>query len=256
MPSLPWLNRNSPEPLLGMALSYPSVGAVERIGADWDWLWIDMQHGDMDFRDAVNMIRAATVVGCPGIVRVPGHDPIWVGKVLDAGAAGVIVPQVDSAEEAQAMVRAAKFPPLGNRSYGGRRVGDFLGRDYYKTANADTVLILQVESVEAVVAAPAMAAIDGVDGLFLGPDDLSLREGLDVQAPKTRASIGRQTRVVAECCRQHGKLSVCVGIVSDDALAMAREYGYRMVVGGGDVAFLSGGSKTASDKMRAYFKRR
>lgn len=254
MPPLPLIDRQSPGPLLGLSISYPSPGAVERIGADWDWLWIDTQHGDLDFREAVNLVRVSTIIGRPGLVRVPAHDPAWIGRMLDAGAAGVIIPQVESLAEARAMVKAAKFPPLGDRSFGGRRVIDFLGRNYYKTANADTVLILQLESTAAVALAPEMAAIDGVDGLFLGPDDLSIREGREADTPKTKENLGPQTRLVAESCRRHGKLSVCVG-AAEGLMEMARDYGYRLVAGGSDVGFLASGSKAASAKLRGYFKR-
>lgn len=229
---------------------YPAPGILERIGPDWDWIWIDAQHGDLDFREATHFVRACHLIGRPGLVRVPGHDPCWIGKALDAGAAGVIVPLVESVEEARAMVRAAKFPPLGNRSYGGRRVTDTQTRAYYRSANTDTALILQVESSAACSLAGELAALDGVDGLFLGPDDLLIREGHDVNAPKTEETIGWQMRAVAEVCQAHGKWSVCVS-VTDATLAMARKYGFRMVVGGSDVGFLASGSKETSAKARA-----
>lgn len=249
---LPYLDRNSPRPLFGLAIAYPSVGALERIGPDWDWIWIDGQHGDLDLRDAVNLVRATTLIKVPGIVRIPAHDPGWIGKLLDAGAAGIIVPMVESVAEAQAMVRAAKFPSLGNRSYGGRRVIDLLGRAYYKTANTDTVLICQVESNEAAALADKLAAIEGVDGLFLGPDDLLIRDGKDVDTPKTMETVGRQTRAVADACRKHGKLGVCLG-VSDATIAMAKEFGFKLVVGAGDVGFLAAGSKAAAQRIHEQF---
>lgn len=251
-PPLPRIDRKSALPLLGLAMAYPSAGALERIGPDWDWVWIDLQHGDLDLREMTDLVRTCDFIGKPGLVRVPAQDPGWVSRALDSGAAGVIVPMVESLEEARAMVRAAKFPPLGNRSYGGRRVIDRLGRGYYKAANEDMVLILQVESNEAVALSDALAALPGVDGLFLGPDDLTIREGRDVDSPKDAATIGRQARHVADCCRRHGKLSVCVG-AGDAAMALAKECGYRLVVGGGDVGFLAGGSKAASQKARAFF---
>jgi len=251
--TLPFIDRNAPGPLIGLSFMYPSAGALERIGPDWDWIWIDAQHGDLDFRDAANLVRVTTLIGRPGLVRVPAQDPGWVGKLLDAGAAGIIVPMVESVAEAKAMVRAAKFPPLGNRSYGGRRVIDFLGRGYYRSANRDTVLILQVESNEAVGLADELAALDGVDGLFLGPEDLFIREGTDVDTAKTRETLGRQNRMIAAACQRHGKLNVGHG-VSEDTLAIAKECSFRLVVGGGDVGFLAGGSKSASKKVRDYFK--
>src|SRR5882724_3525460 len=176
MPMLPFINRQASGPLLGLGLAYPSVGALERIGSDWDWIWIDAQHGDIDISEAAALVRTAELIGRPALVRIPAIDPAWVGKALDFGAAGVIVPTIESMDEARAMVRAAKFPPLGNRSFGGRRVIDRMGRNFYRSANTDTVLILQVESSPAVSLADKLAAMDGVDGLFPGPDDHAIRD--------------------------------------------------------------------------------
>jgi 4-hydroxy-2-oxoheptanedioate aldolase len=164
------------------------VGALERIGLDWDRIWIDAQHGDIDVCETAGLIRTADLIGRPALVRIPAIDSAWVGQALDFDAAGVIVPMIESIEEARAMVRAAKFPPLGNRSFGGRRVIDRMGRGFYRTANTDTVLILQVESSNAVALAEGFAALDGVDGLFPGPDDHAIRDGRDIDAPNGRES--------------------------------------------------------------------
>lgn len=236
-----------------MGVMYPSAGALERIGPDWDWIWIDAQHGDLDFRDVMNLLRAAHLINRPGLVRVPAHDAGWIGKALDGGAAGVIVPLVESVREAEALVRAAKFPPLGNRSYGGRRTIDFLGRNYYKTANRDTVLIVQAESNESIDIVDELAALDGVDGIFLGPDDLLIRDGQEVEALKGPGTLGRQYQQVVESCRRHGKLSLGHG-TTDLALGMAREYGYNLVIGGGDVGFLAQGSKACAQKLRHHLR--
>ena len=152
----------------------------------------------------------------------------------------------------QRKVSAAKFPPLGDRSYGARRAVDFLGRRYHSTANRDSLLILQVESKEAVAIADELVAIEGVDGLFLGPDDLLVRDGQDVETPKDSTSLGKQYKTVVDACRRHGKLSMGHGI-NDASLQMAREYGYNLVIGGGDVGFLANGSKNSAQKLRKYF---
>src|SRR5882724_7174021 len=241
MPMLPFINRQASGPLLGLGLAYPSVGALERIGADWDWIWIDAQHGDIDIAEAASLIRAAELIGCPALVRIPAQDPAWVGKMLDFGAAGVIVPMIESLEQARAMVQAAKFPPLGNRSFGGRRVIDRMGRGFYRSANTDTLLILQTESSQSVALAEKFAALDGVDGLFPGPDDHAIRDGRDIDAPKDRDAIGNQTKAVAEACRQHDKLSIGLAL-NEATLEMAKEYRYCLVACGGDVAFLTSGS--------------
>ncbi len=236
-------------PKIGLCVMYPSPGTIERIGADWDWLWIDGQHGDLDYRDIQALVRAGDLVGCPSFVRVPGQDPAWVGRVLDIAAAGVIVPMIESPEEAQAMVRAAKFPPLGNRSYGGRRPIDRFGRGYYETSNTGTTLLLQIESPGAAEQADAIAAVPGVDGLFLGMDDYALRSGLGVDEPKTRERVGRAYDLAAAACRKHGKMLCAVG-VGEIAMKLCLESRCDLIVAGGDVGFLASGSKAASAAAR------
>src|ERR1051326_7954884 len=117
-------------PQLGICVSYPAPGIVERIGIDWDWIWVDGQHSDQSYQETLAIVRACDLVQRPAMVRVPSHEFGGIGRALDMGATGVIVPLVDTPEQARAVVRAAKFPPLGGRSYGGRRPIDSLGRLY------------------------------------------------------------------------------------------------------------------------------
>ena len=236
-------------PLLGLSVMYPSSGALERIGPDWDWMWLDGQHGQMGYEQTLALVRASDLIQRPAVVRVPGHDFGAIGKALDMGAAGVITPVVDTVEQARAVVAAAKFPPLGKRSYGGRRPIDFQGRNYSDTANRDTLLIAQIESPQAIDNADAIAAIDGVDALFLGPDDLMLRRGYSMTSPRSKETLGKDMEIVARACRDHGKVGVMVG-VGAEMLKLCLSMGYQMIVGGGDVGFLAGGSKHASGEAR------
>ena len=107
--------RHPPEcgrPLLGLNIMYPSPGVVERIGANWDWIWLDGQHGEIGYAEMLALVRACDLINRPALVRVPGHEAGPIGRALDLGAAGVIVPCVDTPEQAQSLVEAAKFPPL------------------------------------------------------------------------------------------------------------------------------------------------
>ena len=237
-------------PLLGLSVMYPSPGAVERIGPDWDWIWIDGQHGEMGYEQTLALVRACDLIQRPAVVRVPGHEFGAIGKALDMGAAAVIAPCVDTVEQAHAVVDAAKFPPLGKRSYGGRRPIDFQGRAYSDTANRDTLLIAQIESPQAIENADAIAAIEGVDALFLGPDDLMLRRGYSMTSPRSKETLGKDMEIVAGTCRKHGKVGVMVG-VGEEMLRLCLSMGFQMIVGGGDVGFLVGGSKQSSSEARA-----
>ncbi len=236
-------------PLLGLSVMYPSPGALERIGGDWDWIWIDGQHGEMGHEQTLGLVRACDLIQRPAVVRVPGHEAGPIGKTLDMGAAAVIVPCVDTPEQARAIVDAAKFPPLGKRSYGGRRPIDFLGRNYSDTANTDTLLIAQIESPQAIENVNAIAATSGVDALFLGPDDLMLRRGHSMTAPKSKETLGKDMDAVASACRKHNKVGVMVG-VGEEMLRLCLSMGFRMIVSGSDVGFLAGGSKQTSSEAR------
>ena len=157
--------------ILGLNLQYPAAGIIECIGAGWDWVWIDGQHGQHDYRSVLECVRVADSCGIAPVVRVSGHEPGLIGPAMDMRPAGIMVPMVNTVGEAQAIVKAARFPPLGERSYGGRRVIDLGTREYFKTADQDTILIVQLETKEALDNAAAIAATEGVDV----PDELSQR---------------------------------------------------------------------------------
>jgi 4-hydroxy-2-oxoheptanedioate aldolase len=240
-------------PQLGLCIMYPSPGVVERIGGEWDWVWIDGQHGELGYDDILGLVRACDLVGTPAMVRVPGHEAGPIGKVLDTGAAGVIVPCVDTPEQAQAIVKAAKFPPLGNRSYGGRRPIDLHGRAFSATANDDTLLVVQIESPEAVKNADAIASVPGVDALFLGPDDIMLRRGYAMDQPRSRETLMPDMEAVATACQRHGKYATMVGF-NAEMLQLCLELRYNLIAAGGDVAFLANSSRQAVDTARAHLR--
>ena len=141
----------------------------------------------------------------------PATISAQIGLALDTGANGLIVPVVNTPEEAREIVYAAKFPPLGGRSYGGRRPIDLRGRGYSDTANEDVILVAQIESPEAVENAESIAAVPGVDALFLGPDDIMLRRGHSMIAPRSPEALRKDLERVISACRKHGKFGVMVG---------------------------------------------
>jgi 4-hydroxy-2-oxoheptanedioate aldolase len=234
----------------GLAITYPAPGVVERIGPDWDWIWIDGQHGELGYNETLALVRACDLIGRPALVRVPGHEAGPIGLALDMGASGVIVPCVDTPDQARSIVQAAKFPPLGNRSYGGRRIIDLHGRRYSDTANHDTVLVVQIETPEALDNVEAIAAIAGVDALLLGTDDLLMRHGVSMDAPRNRENLGPLLETMLHACRKHGKASMMVGM-SEDLLRFGVERGFQLIASGIDARFLTNGSKQASAAARA-----
>ncbi|GLU47089.1 HpcH/HpaI aldolase family protein [Nocardiopsis ansamitocini] len=152
-----------------------STERVARTG--YDYIGIDAQHGLMGYDGVLrNLMAIDAAHGPAGIVRVAANDPTVIGQALDAGALGVIVPLVNNAEEAEAAVRAARYPGRGIRSYGPMRSGLRVGPKP-QDANAQTLLLVMIETEEGLRNVEEIAAVDGVDGLYIGPSDLMLAVG-------------------------------------------------------------------------------
>ena len=237
------------EVLLGFNIMYPAEGIVERIGPDWDWVWIDGQHGQHDYRSLMACVRAADLSGIESVVRVPSQEPGWIGPVLDMGPSGIMVPQVDTREQAEAVVRAAKFPPVGNRSYGGRRPIDLYGRDYSHSANADVALVVQIESQSGVDNCEEICSVDGVDALFFGPDDMSMRDGSRMDQPRPTGTHYKVLEELYAIAKRHG---VVAGGAFGNPISAAHavSVGYRLIGAGGDVAFLANASRAQRESLR------
>lgn len=193
----------------------------------FDWVLVDMQHGCMDYQTAVEMIRAIDLAGITPIVRVPWNEPGIVGRMLDAGAMGIVAPMINSVAEAQALVDACRYPPHGKRSLGPVRVGARDGMGYVAGANDRIAVIPMIETVEALSAVEDIAAVPGVDALFVGPFDLSfslgLRPGDNDGEPKFDDAIAR----VNAAARTQG---IATAVLSTAALAPLRaKQGFRMI---------------------------
>lgn len=170
-------------------------------GVGFDWLVLDAQHGDLDRRSVIELGRTLAAVGLAFGVRVPGLDASWIGAALDAGAAMVIVPQVDTAKEAAVAVDACFYPPIGNRSWG--PFPALWGGDVPRpeVANVSVRCAVMIESARALDNLDEIAKVPGVGLLFVGPFDLSLSLGLDVD--EAIADENGPLRRVLEAGRQH-----------------------------------------------------
>jgi 4-hydroxy-2-oxoheptanedioate aldolase len=201
---------NQPKrPIVGIWQQFP-LPMVSRLLArgGWDWVILDMQHGSLGTETVYECIHTLADCGTTPIVRTSIGATSEVQRALDLGARGVVVPMVNFLAEAQAMAAAAKYPPLGCRSFGGDSHWHY-GDDYFERANTETLLLVQVEHIDAVNAVESIMAAPGVDGCFIGPTDLALSMGLGRgdydQHPDHRAAIAR----TLAACHQHGKLACC-----------------------------------------------
>ncbi|MFN3158867.1 MAG: HpcH/HpaI aldolase family protein [Rubinisphaera brasiliensis] len=167
------------QPQIGTWLSLESVFATRfmaRVG--FPWLTVDIEHSPVNWETAAHMFAAIAEAGCVPLARVPRGDHDLIKRVLDAGAMGIVVPMVNTVEEAKAAIAAAKYPPVGNRSVGGAIHSlnfDAAAGDYYKYANDEILVVLQTESPEGVDNAPEIYALPGVDAIFVGPNDLKFQ---------------------------------------------------------------------------------
>lgn len=231
--------------VFGIAVTWPSAGMIECVGQAWDFVWIDAQHGTLDFSSILECVRACDLVGAAAFVRVPGHASEFIGPILDLAPAGIIVPMVNTEEQARTVVSHARFAPLGCRSYGGRRICDLHGRQYVSEANSGQLLIVQVETPEAVDNAEAIAAVPGGDWLLFGPDDTRVRLDLPMDSPLTEEPLASMARRTVQAAAQVGK-GVIVPVGSNPALIRwALGLGFRGLVVGSDVGFARDGSAKA-----------
>jgi 4-hydroxy-2-oxoheptanedioate aldolase len=193
----------------------------------YDFVCIDHQHGAGDFAAVTRMIDAVIAGGATPIARTPSADPAPIGALLDAGALGVIIPMVNTAEEAASAVRACRYPPAGERSMGAIAATVHHGDDYFNEAN-DTILVIpMIETAAAVDQVFAIARTEGIDGLFVGPSDLGASLGrapaLDDPAPEFQSALSR----VVDACRGAG---IAAGIYGSAGLMKRRlDQGFRMI---------------------------
>ncbi|NLF68699.1 MAG: 2-dehydro-3-deoxyglucarate aldolase [Candidatus Anammoximicrobium sp.] len=164
------------EPTFGTWLSLGSLYAARALARmGWDWLTLDMEHAPIDLDQAAAIFGAVADAGCVPLVRVPEGSHHWIKRVLDAGAMGVVVPMVDTVEQARAAIAAAKYPPQGNRSAGGGLAAmnfDASSEEYFAAANDQILVVLQTESPRGVENAEAIYQLPGCDAIFIGPVDL------------------------------------------------------------------------------------
>lgn len=204
---------NTEKGVFGLFMIATDPAMVESAGyAGYDFVLLDMEHGTTTFQTLPNLIQAANVAGVMPVVRVPRGSDIWIDQALDVGAGGLMIPQIDTAEQARAAVSAAKFAPLGTRGtcrfVRSACFGGVPGSEYFQKAQ-DTVVIVQAEGKKAVENLDEILDVEGIDIVFVGPYDLSSSLGV----------IGQRTGQVMECiqdiCQRASSKGVKVGCFAD-----------------------------------------
>jgi 2-keto-3-deoxy-L-rhamnonate aldolase RhmA len=239
---------------IGMGLRLARSVDIAVIGktCGYDWLFIDMEHSSMDLDAAAQIAMAALPVGITPIVRVPGKEHHHASRILDAGAQGIVVPHVDTVEEAERAVAYCKYPPVGHRSamgtmpqlgYRSTPVGEAMS-----VQNSETMVIVMLETPQAIENADAIAAVPGLDALLIGTNDLCAELGIPGQFGDARVEDAYRTVVAA--CKKHGIHPGMGGVYEPKLMEKYVGYGMRFILSGGDLSFLMAGARERANLLK------
>lgn len=227
---------------LGLGIRFARGVEIAKIlkTCGYDWLFIDLEHGTLSLDTAAQMSVAALDAGIAPLVRVPEGEYSLATRILDGGALGIVMPHVDSPEAARDLVARLKYPPLGHRSVAGTsahfdfkplKVGELSA-----AANAATLLVVMIETPQAVAQADAIAAVPGVDALLIGTNDLAMEMGIPGDFANARIAAAYETVIGA--CKKHGKFPGMGGVYNEDLMRRYIGLGMRFILSGGDTGML------------------
>ena len=243
------------DPAIGCWLHLFSPIAAEVVAqAGYDCVMIDLEHGPGSLMDAVALMRAVQGRGCAPLLRVPSNDPVAIKRVLDTGVSGLMVPAVDTAGEAEAVVTACRYPPEGRRGMAPAivRASDYGARsDYIEKVNEETLVICQIETGRAVAEAGKIAAVPGVDLLFVGPYDLSA--DLGYTGEPDHPAVAERIEAVERAAKSAGKR---LGGIPTPGRTAAQLFaaGYDLVLADFDLLMLRDAARASVESLRAAAK--
>ncbi len=237
-------------PAFGYWLSLPSPTVAEIMsGYGMDWILIDTEHGVAGYDLVEQLLRGMKGTPVTPLIRVAANDVALIKKALDRGAYGVLVPFVNNAAEAAAAVAACRYPPAGIRGVAGTRASTYGATlpAYLQSWNEEVLVAVQIETRQAVEQAEAIAAVPGIDVLFLGPNDLSASLGIFQQFdhPEFKQAAAN----IVQAARKHGKAAGYMAFSPESALARIDD-GFRFVAAGSDARVLMNGLQTAVQQMQ------
>ena len=240
---------------LGMGLRQARTVDIATIAGTcgFDWLFIDTEHNSMSVDTACQIAMAAIATGVTPLVRVPGHEHHHCARALDNGALGVVVPHVDTPAQAKAVADACRYPPVGKRSIAGNMpalgfaalpVGEATAR-----MNEENLVVVMLETPQAIDNADAIAAVPGIDVLLIGTNDLCAEMGIhgDFGNPRVPAAYEK----VIAACKKHGKFPGMGGVYDPALMKKYVAMGMRFILSGNDLAFLMAAAKERATMLRA-----
>ena len=242
----------SGQPSVGTWLSLGNITAARFLArAGFAWLTVDIEHSLVDWETATHIFASVADAGCTALARVPANRHDHIKRVLDNGAHGIVVPMVNSREEAQAAVAAAKYPPVGNRSVGGAVHAlnfDATANDYYARANDEILVVLQCEHITAVENADAIFSVPGIDAIFVGPNDLaaSMRSP-DGKPPSGEAATHVMKRILDACRRN--KVAPGLHTTSADEARVRIDEGWQFIAVASELRFMLNAADDVVQKL-------
>lgn len=243
------LKMDAGEAVFGISLNLGSPIAAELLSSSGvDFLMVDNQHGSFGQESTILTLMAINGAATP-MARAAHNDYTLIGRLLDEGALGIVVPLIDTAEQARRVADACRFPPYGKRSYGWGRAGHY-GSDYTTWIDEQLFVAVQIESMAAVENAEAIMATPGIDGCWIGPADLALSLGFHPNDPAAVEPGERAVERVLQACNNTGKIAGYATWSAADAVARAAQ-GYRFLTAGIDVVLLESGAVATMKQIRA-----
>ncbi len=232
-------------------LAIPSSYSAEGVARQgFDTVVVDLQHGMIDIATAIAMLQAISTTDAVPMVRVPGNEATMIMKALDAGAYGIICPMISTAEDAARLVSACRYPPLGERSFGPARGLLYGGPDYFAHANDVIVTLAMIETSAGLENIDAILEVDGLDGIFIGPNDLSLALG---EAPSSDPAAGSRAAAAidhllerTQAHRKHAGIFCANGVIG----GKRRTAGFDFIAPGNEFNLLVAAARRELEHVR------
>lgn len=231
-------------------LAIPNTFSAETMAHQgWDSLTVDLQHGVTDYQAAVSMFTAISTTPTVPMARVPWNEPGILMKVLDAGAYGVICPMIDTAADAERLVAATRYPPLGRRSFGPIRANLYGGPDYPDHANDTVAIFAMIETREGLDNVEEILKVPGLDAVYIGPSDLSLSLGCQPTFDDVDPPVAEAIEHVLALAKEAGRIAGIHNGSTESALKRI-EMGFRFVTIGSDARLMAAGAQQVVTTMR------
>ena len=239
------------KPIINGWLQIPSGFSAEVMAHQgWDSCTIDMQHGVVDYHNAVDMLQAVSTTNVTPLARVNWNEPGQIMKILDAGCYGIICPMVSNRKEAENFIKACQYPPKGYRSFGPIRASIYGGDDYVKYADSEILKLAMIETKESLEKLDEILETPNLDGIYIGPADLSLAVGEEPgfdKAEDTKAY--KEILRILEAAKKRNLLAGLHNGTAEYAQKMIKK-GFNLVTVGSDSRYISAGAKTDLEKLK------